>query len=120
MANADETRMKEPVKLAVRIVVGLTLGVLVVLAMMDYRAKSNAGRTTSAWLDALKSATAGRSELFYSDLSSDVDGSPQITGEASQGRVVYTWNGVFRLYSTTIICEGENSPVVLRIRGPGS
>lgn len=123
---ARSSRKKQPqkknetTKWIVRGVAGVILVILVVLALMDRSAKTNASTTTTAWLNMLQAATEEERELHYSELPKHVSGSPKVKGEASSGQVVYSWNGVFRSYATTITCEGGDPPIVVRIEGPGS
>ncbi|MEO2017067.1 MAG: hypothetical protein ABGZ53_22155 [Fuerstiella sp.] len=117
---ASEPKENESTKTIVRIGVGVVLIILVVLAFMDRSAKNAATETTTAWLDALQSAVDDKRELGVSDLSQHVTGSPETTGEASQGSVVYTWKGTLRSYTTTITLEGADQPVVMKIEGPSS
>jgi hypothetical protein len=117
---ATEAKKNDGMKRIVRIGVGVVLLIFVVLAFMDRSAKSAATQTTTAWLDALQSATDANRELGPSDLSQHVTGSPETTGEASQGSVVYTWKGTLRSYITTITFDGADQPVVMRIEGPSS
>jgi hypothetical protein len=124
MAKASGKQQKkktnETTKWITRAGVGVILVTLVVLALMDRNAKIHATRTTTAWLNALQATTDEQHELFYSDLPQHVSGNPQITGPSSSGQVVYTWDGIFRSYTTSINCEGDAAPVVVRIEGPGS
>ncbi len=115
-----KSKKNDPKKQIVRIGVAVVLAIFVVLAIMDRSAKNAATETTTAWLDALQSATDANKELAFPDLSQHVTGSPETTGEASQGSVVYTWKGTLRSYTTTITLEGTDQPVVTRIEGPSS
>lgn len=120
MGKSGKTKKDETAKWIVRGAVVVILVTLVVLAFLDRSAKANATTTTTTWLNALQTATDEQKDLFYSDLTQHVSGTPQITGEASRGQVVYSWNGIFRTYATTVTFEGNDPSVVVRIEGPGS
>lgn len=121
MPQPTEKQSKnDAVKWATRIGVCVIFFVLIVMAAMDYRAKTNATSTTTAWLDILKQSADNDKQLRCSDLPAHVVGSPHITGKFTLGEVVYTWRGIFRNYTTTVTCEDEEQPIVLRIEGPGS
>ena len=118
--DGANSKTNSSVRLIVRITVGLVLAILLVLALMDRKAKSNATTTTTKWLDVLQTATNETKEIPHSELSQYIVGKPEITGEAVEGRVVYTWNGIFRSYTTTVSCGGNQIPVVERVEGPSS
>ncbi|MCP4174674.1 MAG: hypothetical protein GY758_28315 [Fuerstiella sp.] len=118
--NESQPKKNESTRRIVRIGAGVVLILLVVLAFMDRSAKNAATETTTAWLDELQSAMDDNRELRVSDLSQHVIGSPETTGEASQGSVVYTWKGTLRSYETTIAIDGADQPVVMKIEGPSS
>jgi len=121
MAKTSKKQKKnETAKWIVRAGVGIVLLILIVLAIIDRSAKSDAAITTTKWLNAMQAATDDQKEFPYSDLSQFVTGDPEIRGEASKGQVVYSWHGIFRSYPATITCEDETTPVVVRIEGPGS
>jgi hypothetical protein len=118
--TSKKQKKNDTAKWIVRAGVGVVLLVLIALAITDRRSKTNASNTTDAWVNALDAANDDQKELLYSDLSQHVTGSPQITGEASGGQVVYSWNGTVRSYVVTITCEGDTPPVVSQIEGPSS
>ena len=105
-------------RMIVRVSVGLLLAVLLVLALMDRSANTSANSTTDAWREELKTAAGENRPLPPSELSQHVVGNPDITGEPTEGLVVYTWSGTFRSYKTSVMYAGPNNPVVVGIEGP--
>ena len=103
----------------VRVSVGLILAVLLVLAVMDRSANSSATSTTDAWREQLKTAAGENRQLSASELSQYVVGEPEISGEPTEGVVIYTWNGTFRSYKTSVMCaDQQDDAVVVGVEGP--
>lgn len=102
------------------------LGILLILALLDYSAKQNAQGTADAWRAALKSK-GEFSDMFKSEFDKvAVKGSPTITTSQSAVRSVsansvttYVWKGPFRTYAVKVSFGLGNDPSVESVDGPG-
>lgn len=112
-----------------RIVIFGALGVLVVLALIDYRAKTAARNTGNAWREALK-GKAFNASLRQSELTPYIEGSPRTSrrpltaAEKAEFRLAtevetYTWTGILRNYKVEVIFGLGEDPSVEGINGPG-
>ena len=110
----------------IRGVVFGVLGILVLMAMMDFRAKQSATTTAEAWRVALRSK-GETGDLTKSELSKiPVSGSPAISSVTSPVRSLtantvdtYVWKGTFRTYTVKVSYGLGNDPTVEQIDGPG-
>ena len=109
----------------IRGVVFGTLGLLLVLALLDFRAKQAATNTSKAWRAAL-TAVGEHEELTKSKFEQiPIQGSPVVTTVNSDRRQLvmsintYVWNGVFRSYTVKVHFGMGNNPSVENIEGPG-
>lgn len=85
----------------IRIVIFGALGVILVLAVLDYQAKTQATETGAAWRGLLSEANEKHaSDLPLEKLKDSMKGSPEITENTGQN--VYTWKGPFRSYAITV------------------
>lgn len=119
-------------KILGRIVLYGGLGILLVLAFMDYRTKAAAQGTADEWRRVLSEREGGetgeQAELYYKELEQFIQGEPEIASAAPIGTLrglareaeSYTWKGVFRDYVVHVgIGLGQGQPIV-GIEGPGS
>jgi hypothetical protein len=122
---------KQPPKSAIRdwIIRGIVFGglaLLLVLALLDFQAKTAAQKTADAWHAALKSKTEEQ-ELTKSEFSKiPVQGSPQMVSEqagpnqfAAKTLETYTWSGTFRKYTVKVFVGMGADPSIESIQGPG-
>jgi len=106
-------------KTIVRVSVGLILAVLLVLAVMDRSANTSANSTTDAWRKELKAAAGENRQVSPTELTQHVVGEPETSGEPADGLIVYTWNGTFRSYKTTVMCaEQQGDTIIVDVEGP--
>jgi hypothetical protein len=103
----------------IRSVVFGALGVVLVLAVLDYQAKTQAQDTSDAWDKLLNEANAeNASDVPLEKLKDGMKGSPEVT--ESQGQNVYTWKGPFRKYVVTVTYDPQTpSKSVDSIEGIG-
>lgn len=106
-------------KLIIRIVLGLVLAVVAVLALLDYQAKSKASATAEAWMAQIEETA------MLSDLDQYIEGDPAIKtipGSAKNIEIVqYTWAGIIRSYrvDVTVLPMGKDGEAVIsEIEGP--
>jgi type II secretory pathway pseudopilin PulG len=102
------------------------LGVLLIVALLDFQAKQSATKTAEAWRAALrdKGETA---DLTKSEMDKiPVSGSPSISKFKSPTRSThanevdtYTWKGTIRTYVVKVSYGLGNDPTVEEITGPG-
>ncbi len=78
----------------IRTVIFGALGVVLVLAVLDYQKKTEATETGVAWRDLL--SAANEEDLPLAQLQDSIQGSPEVA--ESKGQNVYTWKGQFRSY----------------------
>jgi hypothetical protein len=110
----------------IRGVVFGVLGVLLLLALLDYRAKQAAGSTAEGWRSALKSVDES-GDLLKSQLEKlPLHGSPTVVNTQAAARSfnnvsssTYTWKGTFRSYVVKVTYGMGNDPTVEDIKGPG-
>jgi hypothetical protein len=110
----------------VRGVVFGVLGILLILALLDFRAKQSATSTAEAWRSALR-AKGETSDLTKSEFSQiAVKGGPEITSAKAgpNGMLAvtvdtYVWKGTFRTYTVKVYFGLGNDPTVEQIEGPG-
>ena len=111
---------------AIRGVVFGVLGVLLILALLDFRAKQAAAGTAEAWRAGLKSK-GEHGDLYKSEFEKiPVQGSPGVvtvqaavkTASAVSSNT-YTWKGTFRSYVVKVTFGMGNDPSVEEIEGPG-
>ena len=103
----------------IRIVIFGALGVVLVLALLDYQAKTQATETGEAWRNLLtESNEGGDSELPLDTLKDSMKGSPEVS--ETKGQNVYTWKGQFREYAITVSYDARfpEKPIT-SIEGPG-
>jgi len=126
MAKKSE-KPKSPATLITRIVVFGALGVLLVLAGLDYRAKKSAQATADAFRKAIDENTEG--EILKSQLKPLIQGSPTVSAadpSATGSKVVgvtgeaYTWKGILRNYTVYVGYGTGDDPSVENINGPDS
>ena len=102
------------------------LGVLLILALLDFRAKQAAASTAEAWRAALK-GVAEHADLSKSDFEKiPVKGSPVVTTTKPETKTIfassfntYTWKGTFRTYVVKVTFGLGNNPSVEQVEGPG-
>lgn len=106
-------------KIIIRIVLGLVLVVVAVLALLDYQAKSNASATAEAWMAKVEET------VMLSDLDPYIEGSPEvktIPGSAKNTEIVqYIWSGIIRNYrvDVTVLPMGKDADALIsEIEGP--
>lgn len=102
----------------VRIVIFSVLGVILIMAILDYQAKTQATETGIAWRKLLTEANEkGASDLPLAKLNDSIKGSPEVT--ENQGQNVYTWEGQFRSYAITVHYDVRSAAkAVDEIEGP--
>jgi hypothetical protein len=106
-------------KTIVRVSIGLILAVLLVLAVMDRSANTSANSTTDAWRKELHAAAGENRQVSPTELTQHVVGEPETSGEPADGLIVYTWNGTFRSYKTTVMCaEQQGDTIIVDVEGP--
>ncbi len=104
----------------VRMAIFGTLAVVLVLAVLDYRMKSQASETGVVWRDLLnKSNAQDIPRLPEGQLTESLIGSPDVEKREDPDQNIYTWKGPFRKYEITVTFEAGGSRVVESIRGPG-
>lgn len=97
------TEKKSPAKLIIRIALGLVLAVVLVLGLLDYRAKSSATKTARAW------QALPQDVVVESDLEPLIVGSPEVVTTEGNGffqTVNYTWPGILRDYRVEVEVAG--------------
>lgn len=110
----------------IRIAIFGLLGVVLVLALLDYQTKNQAIETSQAWMKMVDDSKADEDKAFVlvKDLQDNIRGTPEVVKEkADDGKthLVYTWKGIFRKYVVTVESEtgGDNS-IVDRVHGLGN
>lgn len=109
----------------IRIAIFGVLGVVLVLALMDYQAKNQAKETSATWLKLVsdREADPGYGFTLVKDLKEGIVGSPEVAkedGKDGKTNLVYTWKGIFREYVVTVESDtGDDSSVVSGIVGLG-
>jgi hypothetical protein len=104
--------------LIIRIVIFGALGVVLVLAVLDYRIKQQATNTGAAWRELLKEANENDvARLHVEALQEGIEGSPVLS--ENQGQNVYTWKGTFREYVIKVEHDNRLNKAVQEITGPG-
>ena len=98
--KSTKTKKTGPATLIIRIVVFGTLGVLLVLALIDNRAKNAAQTSYNNLTDAIDEA--GEADLHEADLEKYITGKPTRTKTPLEGSpraisvVTLKWSGIFR------------------------
>ena len=107
-------------KLVIRIVVFGVLAIVLVFALLDYRAKSAASATSVAWVDAV-----GKNEevMLRLDLAQHIVGDPKVESKVvPEGtEETYTWPGIFRDYQVIVTLSKSVQPedaIVMSVVGP--
>jgi len=101
------------------------LGVLLILALLDFRTKQAASNTAEAWRAALR-AKGENADLDKSEFEKvPVQGNPVITSTKAETKTIsavsfntYTWKGTFRTYVVKVTFGLGNDPPVEEINGP--
>ena len=109
----------------IRGVVFGVLGVLLILALLDFRTKQAATSTAEAWRAALR-AKGENKDLSKSEFEKvPVQGSPTIVSTKAETKTIrgvsfntYTWKGTFRTYVVKVAFGMGNDPTVDEIEGP--
>lgn len=110
----------------IRGVVFGVLGILLIVALLDFGAKQSASKTAEAWRAALR-AKGEDNDLTQSELRNiRVSGSPSVTTVTSPTRSTiansvetYVWKGTFRSYTVKVSYGLGKDPTVEEIAGPG-
>ena len=101
----------------IRIAIFGVLGVVLVLALLDNRVKSQATETGKTWRETFKADQAKEfPQLTVEELEKEMQGSPEKDG--GENKNVYTWKGSFREYAITVNHDGGNQKLVQEIDGP--
>jgi len=102
----------------IRIVVGLVLVTVLIIAFMDFKAKGDAQKTTDAWIALMKSDSGA---VALDDFTDSLVGSPVIetTDDEALGETHrdYIWQGTFRSYRTRVSLMSQ-SQYVNSVEGP--
>jgi len=125
-SKPSKTSKKSPRDLIIRTVVFGSLAVVLVAALLDFRAKQAAQTTGDIWRKALSSKSVDQ-DFLKSELSKlTPQGTPQIvSGQAGQNPFgsqtvdTYTWSGTFRDYVVKVYFALGTDPAVDGIEGPG-
>ena len=110
----------------IRGVVFGVLGILLIMALLDFGAKQSASKTAEAWRAALR-AKGEDGDLTQTELRNiRVSGSPVISKFTSPTRSTlantvdtYVWKGTFRSYTVKVSFGLGTDPTVKEIAGPG-
>ncbi len=110
----------------IRGVVFGVLGILLIVALLDFGAKQSAAKTAEAWRAALR-AKGEDGDLTQTELRKiRVSGSPSISNFKSPTRSTqanevdtYVWRGTFRSYTVKVSFGLGTDPTVEEIAGPG-
>jgi hypothetical protein len=114
--------------MVIRTVVWGTLGVLVVLTLLDMKSRVAAQRTRDAWQAAQKEKVDSNRDLHRSDLEPMIQGSPSlppVEEEADRHQDIcrkvlrYTWPGIVRDYTVSVYLGLGQDASVEFIEGPG-
>jgi len=114
----------DPVRdLVIRIAIFGVLGVVLVLALLDFRAKNQATKTATAWNALLDEANENSAGVLHVDkLPAAIVGSPEKTTKTDVlglTQLVYTWNGTLRYYKVFVIASSEDDTgTIEEIKGP--
>jgi hypothetical protein len=123
---AKKSKKSSPAVLVTRIAIFGGLGILLALAFIDYRMKSDAEATSAAIRKAVQDK--GETEdLLKSEVRDLIKGSPLVLpGDVKalklpivQSAESYRWKGVFRTYVVTVGYSLGNDPAVEIVEGPG-
>lgn len=101
------------------------LAILLVVALLDFQAKSAATGAAQAWRDALK-AKDEKQDLRKSEFDRiPVKGSPAVTtaraeqnSYAAVSVTTYVWKGTFRTYTVKVFIGLGEDPAIEHIEGP--
>jgi len=118
-ASANKTR-----DWIIRIAVFGVLGVVLVLALLDYRAKQQATATSTAWSELLKEANEENNGILQvKTLEENMQGTPVRTEKENGPQdtdLIYRWDGTFRDYVVTVKATSPSDAAnVNTIEGPG-
>lgn len=114
MANDKKKGGNKTRDWVIRIVIFGVLGVVLILAVLDYRAKQQATETGETWLETFKAdKQKDFPNLTVDELEKDMQGSPE--KDEAEEKNVYTWKGIFREYVITVKHDGGNKKLVLEI-----
>ena len=102
------------------------LGILLVLALLDFQAKQAATATAEAWRGALRSK-GENSDLAKSEFSKiPMRGNPSVTADKAGPNPfgaatieTFVWKGTFRSYTVKVYFGLAKDPPVDQIEGPG-
>ncbi len=110
----------------IRGVVFGTLGILLIVALLDFQAKQAATKTSAAWRAAMSSVDEHK-DLTKSQFDQVlIQGKPVVTTEkagpnafAAVSVNTYVWNGTFRTYTVKVYFGMGKDATVEEIQGPG-
>ena len=113
-------------KMIGRIVVYSLLAILIVVGLLDYRAKNAAEATGEAWRRAQREVGEDE-DLLQSQLKQYIKGNPSIEsrdadlmdGKGVDSIATYSWSGVIRNYHIYVGLGLGDDPPVEAFRGPG-
>ena len=100
---------------------------MLALVLIDFRAKSAAQSTSSAWQEAQSRKLMENQDLRRSELAAYIEGHPEkTTAETDKHRSLavttverYRWRGIFRDYGVEVYLGLGVDPAVELIEGPG-
>ena len=103
------------------------LGVLLILALLDFQTKQAATRTAEAWRAARRSVPE-HADLRLSEFKKvAVRGRPAfVSGPAGANSFAaktldtYTWRGIFRTYTVKVYIGLGKDPAIEEVEGPGA
>ena len=136
MSETDKTSAKKSSKKPpknptmdwiIRGVIFGTLGILLIMALLDFMAKQSATKTSEAWRAAM-TAVSEHEDLTKSKFDLvPIQGSPGVTTEKAPANPyaaltvsTYTWRGTFRSYTVKVYFGMGKDASVENIEGPGA
>lgn len=134
MSNSEKSAKKKSAKSPpknqmtgwiIRGVVFGVLGVLLILALLDFQAKQAATGMAAAWRDAVHKQ-GETSDLRKSEFDKiPLKGNPSITSAKADANSyaavtvnTYTWKGTFRSYVVKVYVGMGNDPAIEHVEGP--